>query len=149
MILILTDSFVPCKKTKTHTSLFCLIWFFTSQSTTARLFLCWTRTKHARIKKVPEGVQLWLFFLVDDRGEDPNTTISRPSSTRQRNAISPFKWRFAGVPMMAQHCRYVGLLRLPGRFGSVIQHVDLCMKFTSLFKADKHMNRQTDEMFDG
>ena len=51
--------------------------------------------------------------------------------------------------MMAQHCLYVGLLRLPGRFGSVIQHVDLVMKITSLFKADKHVNRQTDEMFNG
>ena len=29
-----------------------------------------------------------------------NITISGPSSVRQRNAI---KWRFAGVPTMAQH----------------------------------------------
>ena len=33
-------------------------------------------------------------FLVDDGREDPNATISGPSSARQRNAI------FAGVPMM-------------------------------------------------
>ena len=47
---------------------------------------------------------LFLFvFLVEGR-EDPSTTISGPSSARQRNAI---KWRFAGVPMMAQHCMLV------------------------------------------
>ena len=40
------------------------------------------------------------YFLVDEGREDPSTTISEPSSTRQRNAI---KWRFAGVPMMAHH----------------------------------------------
>ena len=39
------------------------------------------------------------FFLVDERREDPKSTKSGPSSARQRNAI----WRFAGVPMMAQH----------------------------------------------
>ena len=36
-------------------------------------------------------------FLVDDGREDPSTTLSGPSSARQRNAI---KWRFAGVPMI-------------------------------------------------
>ena len=41
-----------------------------------------------------------LFFLVDEGREDPSTTISGPSSARQRNAI---KWRFAGVPKMAKH----------------------------------------------
>ena len=37
-------------------------------------------------------------FLVDEGGEEPNTTISGPSSARQRNAI---KWRFAGGPLMS------------------------------------------------
>ena len=40
-----------------------------------------------------------VFILVDEGREDPSTTISGPSSARQRNAI---KWHFAGVPMMAQ-----------------------------------------------
>ena len=40
----------------------------------------------------------FLFFFVFFK--DPSTTISGPSSARQRNAI---KWRFTGVPMMAQH----------------------------------------------
>ena len=32
-------------------------------------------------------------FLVDDAKEDPNTTISGPSSARQRNAIQmAFRW---------------------------------------------------------
>ena len=34
----------------------------------------------------------FLFFLVDEGREDPNTTKS-----------GPFEWRFAGGPMMAQH----------------------------------------------
>ena len=34
------------------------------------------------------GPTLTIFFLVDDGREDPNTTISGPSSTRQRNAIA-------------------------------------------------------------
>ena len=50
---------------------------------------------HARIQKVlSEGVQLSQVCLVDGPREDPSTTISGPSS---------FKWRLAGVPMMAQH----------------------------------------------
>ena len=40
-----------------------------------------------------------VFFLVDEGRKDPDTTISGPSSVRQRNA---FKWRFAGGPMMAR-----------------------------------------------
>ena len=39
-------------------------------------------------------------FLVDEGRVDPNTTIIGSSSARQRNAI---KWRFAGVPMIAEH----------------------------------------------
>ena len=44
-------------------------------------------------------------FLVDDGREDSSTTTSGPSSARQQNAIKLgiIKWRFAGVPMMAQH----------------------------------------------
>ena len=41
-----------------------------------------------------------LFPLVEEGRDDPSTTISGPSLARQRNAI---KWRFAGVPMIAQH----------------------------------------------
>ena len=37
------------------------------------------------------GVRIWrvflLLFLVDEGREGPNTTISRPSSARQQNAI--------------------------------------------------------------
>ena len=33
------------------------------------------------------GPILTTFFLVDEGREDPNTTISGPSSARQRNAI--------------------------------------------------------------
>ena len=40
------------------------------------------------------------FFLVDEGREDPSTSISGPSSAYKQNAI---KWRFAGMPMMAQH----------------------------------------------
>ena len=39
------------------------------------------------------------FFLAGEGIEDPNTTINRPSSAHQK---TPFKWRFAGWPMMAQ-----------------------------------------------
>ena len=38
-------------------------------------------------------------FLVDEGRKDPDTTISGPSSARQRNA---FQMAFAGVPMMVQ-----------------------------------------------
>ena len=46
------------------------------------------------------GPTLTKFFKVDEGREDSSATISRLSLTRQRNAIN---WRFAGVPMMAQH----------------------------------------------
>ena len=68
-----------------------------------------SRGHHARIQKVlSEGVQLnkrffffvFLFCVFDEGREEPSTTISGPSSARQRNAI---KWHFAGVSMMAQH----------------------------------------------
>ena len=39
-------------------------------------------------------------FIVDKEREHPSATLSGPSSARQRNAI---KWRFAGMPMNAQH----------------------------------------------
>ena len=38
-------------------------------------------------ESIVKGVQLWL-FLVDEGSKDPNTTISGPSSARQRKAIS-------------------------------------------------------------
>ena len=43
----------------------------------------------ARIQKVlPEGSDFdSVFFLVDEVRDDPNTTISGPTSARQRNAI--------------------------------------------------------------
>ena len=47
------------------------------------------------------GPTLTTFFLVDEGREDPSNTISGPSKARQLNAI--IKWRFAGVPMMAQY----------------------------------------------
>ena len=40
----------------------------------------------------------FFLFLVDERKEDPNTTMSGPSPPGK-----PLKWRFAGVLMMAQH----------------------------------------------
>ena len=40
-----------------------------------------------------------VFFLFD-QGRADSSTISRPSSAHQQNAI---KWCFAGVPMMTQH----------------------------------------------
>ena len=56
---------------------------------------------HARIQKVMSGgSNCEFFFLIDEGREDPNTTLSGPSSALQRNAI---KWRFAGVLVMAQH----------------------------------------------
>ena len=42
----------------------------------------------------------FLFCLIDEEREIPNTTISWPSLARQQNAI---EWRFAGGPMRAQH----------------------------------------------
>ena len=48
--------------------------------------------EHAQIQKVlPEGVQLlqrFFFFslMSDEERKDPNTTISGPSTARQRNA---------------------------------------------------------------
>ena len=49
------------------------------------------------------NINVFIFFFpffVDGGREDPSNTISESSSARQQNAI---KWRFAGVPMMAQH----------------------------------------------
>ena len=43
----------------------------------------------------------FLSFFYDDEGnEDLSSTISGPSSGRQRNAII---WRSTGVPLLAQH----------------------------------------------
>ena len=46
------------------------------------------------------------FVLVDEGRKDPNTctTISGPSSTPSK---MPFKWRFPGVLVMAQHAGLV------------------------------------------
>ena len=60
---------------------------------------------HARIQKVlSEGVQLCnsdnVFFFSFFRGE--RIEISLKSGHRRPASETPFKWRFAGVPMMAQ-----------------------------------------------
>ena len=69
---------------------------------------------HTRIQKaLPEGVQhffylvrffllfFFFFFFFFDKGiEDPNSTKSGSSSAHSE---TPFKWRFAGGPMMTQH----------------------------------------------
>ena len=56
---------------------------------------------HGSRKICQRGPTLTLFFLLVDKGrEDPSTTISGSSSAHQRNAI---KWRFSGVPMIAQN----------------------------------------------
>ena len=63
---------------------------------------------HAQIQKLlSEEVQLWwgfFFFLGAEGREDPNTTISGPSLTRQRNAIS--------VPMLISPTLNAGLVAL-------------------------------------
>ena len=41
-----------------------------------------------------------VFFLVDEGRDDPNTTISGPTSARQQTSL---KWSFTVVPLMAQH----------------------------------------------
>ena len=38
--------------------------------------------------------------FINEGGEDPNSTESGPSSAHSE---TPFKWRFAGVPMMTQY----------------------------------------------
>ena len=46
--------------------------------------------RHAGIRG---GPALTIFFLVDEGRKDPNTTISGPSSARQRNTIyMAFPW---------------------------------------------------------
>ena len=47
-------------------------------------------------------------FLDDEGRKDPNTTISGPSSTHQRNAISmAFRWR-ADVGWLGSLCGFSG-----------------------------------------
>ena len=53
----------------------------------------------------PESFSKWVqlllsVFLVEYGIEGPNTTISGPSSAASE---TPFKWRFAGGSMVAQH----------------------------------------------
>ena len=54
---------------------------------------------HALIQKVlPEGFSFDnVFYLVDEGSKVPNTTISGPSSTRQRNA---FRWHADDGPTL-------------------------------------------------
>ena len=67
--------------------------------TNAKISKCNARANMRGSRKFCQGGPFCFFKLM--RGaKDPNTTISGPSSDRQGNAI---KWRFAGVPMMAQH----------------------------------------------
>ena len=54
------------------------------------------------------GSNFGVFFKVGEGREDLSPTLSGPSSARQRNAI---KWRFAGMPMNAQHRRLASQLR--------------------------------------
>ena len=63
-------------------------------SKSAVLSMCGSR------KFYEKGSYFENIFFFDEGREDPSTTKSGPLSARQRNAI---KWRFAGVPMMAQH----------------------------------------------
>ena len=56
-------------------------------------------------------------FKVDEGREDPSPTLSGPSSARQRNAI---KWRFAGMPMNAQHWMLASQLRFFSWSGHVL-----------------------------
>ena len=49
---------------------------------------------------VPNLITFFFLLLHGEGRKDPNTTISGPSTARQRQ---PFKWRFAGGPMVAQH----------------------------------------------
>ena len=61
-------------------------------------------TDHARIQKVlTEGSTFDnVSFLVVEGREDPNTTISGPSSVRQRNAIQmAFHWRADDGPTLS------------------------------------------------
>ena len=47
------------------------------------------------------GQTLTIFVLVDEWWEDPNTTISGPSSARKRNAIKiAFRWRADDGPTL-------------------------------------------------
>ena len=43
---------------------------------------------------------MFVFFFFDEGRKDSITTFSGPSTARQG---TPFKWRFAGGPMVAQH----------------------------------------------
>ena len=57
--------------------------------------------KHARIQKVlSEGVQSLTFFLVD---EGRRIQIPLQVGHHWPASETPFKWRFAGVPMMTEH----------------------------------------------
>ena len=59
---------------------------------------------HVRIPKVlPEGIQLWRFFFVCFffmRGEKIQIALKEG---HQSASETPFKWRFAGRPMMTKH----------------------------------------------
>ena len=66
------------------------------QDTTNNILLSASLIDLARIQKVMSGgVQFLFVFLVDEGSEDPNTTISGCAME------TPFKWRLAGVSMMA------------------------------------------------
>ena len=63
---------------------------------------------HARIRG---GPTLTILFLVDEGREDPNTTISGPSSTRQRNTHNNQFWSGCVLPAgdILFSSSYVGL----------------------------------------
>ena len=53
------------------------------------------------IKFCQRGSNFDNVFLVDGESEDPGTTINRPSSARQRNAIEiAFRWRVDDSPVL-------------------------------------------------
>ena len=66
---------------------------------------------HARIQKVLSGRGSYCdVFLVDERREDPNTTISGPLSARQRNAIKmALRWCAGDGPALTAGRKFVAL----------------------------------------
>ena len=64
-------------------------------------------------------------FLVDEWRTDPNTTLSGQYNHRHASE-TPFKWRFAGVPMMAQHWIILALWLFRGYGPVLLRNPILC-----------------------
>ena len=71
-------------------------------------------------------------FKVDKGREDPSPTLSGPSSARQRNAI---EWRFAGMPMNAQHWMLASQLRFFSGSGHVLLENPIFCNFSGGVRA--------------